>query len=83
MEFAIMTKIKTTKTTQTQAQSDFVTPLEAQAILDASLDMLDALECLVIYQGDIGPEDFTLDVWKKAMAAVKKAGGIDYSKVEE
>ena len=75
-----MTKIKTTKTTQTQAQADFVTPLEAQAILDAALDMLDALESLILYQSQIGKDDLDLDVWEKAIAAVRRAGGVDYSK---
>lgn len=74
-----MTTIKTTKTTQTQAQADFVTPLEAQAILDTALDMLDALEHLILYQAQIGKEDFGLDVWKKAIAAIRRAGGVDYS----
>lgn len=58
---------------------DLLTGLEAQQILDASLDMLDALECLVLYQAQLDKDDFGLDVWKKALAAVKRAGGVDYS----
>jgi hypothetical protein len=57
---------------------DLLTQVEAQRLFDASLDMLDALESLILYQSGIGKDDLKLDVWINAIKAVKKAGAVVY-----
>lgn len=61
---------------------DLLTGVEAQQLIDASLDMLDALECLILFASEHYPDDLTLDVWKKAAKTVKAAGGNTFDNIK-
>ena len=65
----------------TQDTPDLLTGVEAQRVVDAALDMLDALECLILFTRENAPQDMTLDVWKQAVKAVKAAGGDTFANV--
>lgn len=54
---------------------DLLIGVEAQQVIDASLDMLDALESLILFASEHYRDDFKLDVWMNAAKAVKTAGG--------
>jgi hypothetical protein len=61
---------------------DLLTGVEAQQVVSASLDMLDALECLILFASEHYPNDLTLDVWKKAARVVKLAGGNTFDNIK-
>ena len=54
---------------------DLVTGIEAQQVVNASLDMLDSLESLILFASEHYADDLPLEVWKNAIKAVKNAGG--------
>ena len=61
---------------------DLLTGVEAQQIVNTSLDMLDALECLILFASEHYPDDLTLDVWKKAAKVIKTAGGTTFDNLK-
>lgn len=65
-----------------QETPDLLTGVEAQQVVNGSLDMLDALECLILFASEHYPDDLTLDVWKKAAKVVKTAGGNTFKNIK-
>lgn len=61
---------------------DLLTGVEAQQVVNASLDMLDALECLILFASEHFPDDLTLDVWKQAAKVIKGAGGNTFDNIK-